>query len=477
MAIPELVDRLSSMPQLEGVPVQELEWLATHGRLKVHEPGVFMAPGDALEHLFILLTGRVAVDVDRGVGPRRVFEWSPGDVTGLLPFSRMTEVRNDVLAEVPTEILSIHQSHFPEMVSRCPGFTAHTVHTMLDRARRLTSSDLQDEKMMSLGKLAAGLAHELNNPASAAMRGARLLRAGLSGAESASRALWRAGLSEALIASLEKLSAEWWEPAASTLSMDREGQIEDWLRRHGLDASYVEDLVDTSITIEGLDRLAHLVPAKALDAALRWVAAGSAIRLAAQDVEDATVRIYDLVAAVKAFTHMDKAAGLEAVVVADGLRDTMRIVEPRIRAKGVTIALEVEPEVPPARAVASDLNQVWMNLIENAIDAVGDSGRIEVAVRTELDRVVVCVSDDGHGIAPELISRIFDPFFTTKPPGQGVGLGLEIARQLLRRCGGEIAVSSEPGRTEFRVSLPTPPSGREVGTAPRGTPITAEQDM
>lgn len=459
VSVQETVDRLASLPQLQELPPNELEWLAEHGERDLREPGIYLAPGETPEHLMIVLAGRVAVRIDRGVGPRRAAEWVAGDVTGVLPFSRMGKVQNDIVVEVATELLSIHRSHFPEMIQRCPTFTGHTVHTMLDRARRFNSSELQDEKMLSLGKLAAGLAHELNNPASAAMRGARLVREGLSEAERASRALCEVGLSPSQIAAIEQLAAGWWSSSAAPLSFGREGAIEDWLSRHHLDGALVDDLVDSSVDVEGLDELAALVPAEALPAALRWVIAESAVQLTARDVEEASVRIYDLVAAVKRFTYMDTAAGLGPVDVPVGLRDTIGILGPKARAKEVRFALDVEPNLSPARAVGSDLNQVWAILIDNAIDAVGDAGRIDIAARREFDRVVVRVVDDGPGIAPEVLPRIFDPFFTTKPPGKGLGLGLEIARQLLRHCGGEISATSEPGRTEFRVSLEAQPPG------------------
>jgi signal transduction histidine kinase len=286
------------------------------------------------------------------------------------------------------------------------------------------------------------------------MRGAKLLRAGLSEAERASRALCGAGLSEDQIISLEEMCSDWLEPPETTPSLDREREIEDWLVSHQVDADHAGALADTAVTIDRLDELAGFVPGSALHAALDWIIAASVTRVTAVDIERAAGRIHDLVAAVKRFTAMDRASGSEAVDVAAGLRDTVAIMAPRAGAKGVNLTLDAEPNVPPVPAVVSDLNQVWTNLIENAIDAVGDSGRIEVTVRRELDRVVVRVIDDGPGMAPDVISRVFDPFFTTKAPGEGMGLGLEIARQLLRRYGGEIAADSEPGRTEFRVSLP-----------------------
>jgi signal transduction histidine kinase len=171
----------------------------------------------------------------------------------------------------------------------------------------------------------------------------------------------------------------------------------------------------------------------------------------------AATQSHDLVAAVKRFTQMDNLAAPEAVDVETGLKDTVRILSSKAKAKGAAITLAVEPDLPRVRATAGELNQVWLNLIDNALDAIGGSGHIDVSACQELDRVVVRVVDDGPGIPPEMEPRIFDAFFTTKPPGQGIGLGLEITRRLVRRYHGAIEVESRPGRTEFRVSLAVEP--------------------
>jgi signal transduction histidine kinase len=474
-----LVDRLANLPKLGTLPRPELEWLVAHGTLEVRNAGEVIAPkGRRIELLWIVLSGRIAVQVDRGVGPRLVTEWHPGDVSGMLPYSRMTGPPGHNYAETPAELLAVHEKHFPEMVWRCPTFTAYTVHSMLDRARSFNTSDLQDEKMISLGKLAAGLAHELNNPASAAVRGAKQLLAGLTSAESAARALGAAGLSDEMLATIERVRVACVaQPTGTVLSAmqqaDREDAIADWLERHHMDPADAGMLADTAVTVDALDTLATSLSGPALEAALRWIAAGCATHALAVDIERAATRIHELVAAVKRFTYMDTVAGPEPVDVEAGLRDTMRVLAAKARSNGAAVVLEIEPGLPRVRATGSELNQVWLNLIDNALDAIAEGGRIAITARVELDRVVVRVIDDGPGIPADVLPRIFDPFFTTKPPGQGTGLGLDIAQRLIRRHHGDLAVQSRPGQTEFRVSLLVDHPGATASTHPSDAPLGA----
>jgi signal transduction histidine kinase len=213
-------------------------------------------------------------------------------------------------------------------------------------------------------------------------------------------------------------------------------------------------LADTAATLEALDKLAEAVPGDVLDAAVRWIAAGCSTHSLVMEIQNAAARIADLVAAVKRFTYMDSLAGPDLIDVEPGLRDTIRVMASKAKSKGVGVSIEVEPGLPPVVATGSELNQVWMNLIDNALDAAPGSGSVTVTVRAELDRVAVRVTDDGPGIPDEVRSRIFDPFFTTKPPGQGTGLGLDITRRLVHQHRGEVTVESRPGRTTFCVRLP-----------------------
>jgi signal transduction histidine kinase len=460
----DIVERLTRHRLLKGVPVDELSWLGVRGVLRRFEPGDFiLRKGEDLTSgvlgLEVVLSGRFGIYRD-GVGGRsRVMEVSEGDVTGVLPFSRMRVSRTEVVADTVVEMFSLDPRHFPDLIRDCPTITEACVHHMLDRARVFKTSDLQGEKMASLGKLSAGLAHELNNPASAIARSARRLGASMGEADRAARALARVGLTPGQLEALDRLRAVCMR-TPPTVSMspleraDREDVITDWLEAHGADDSAVDALAETAVTVEALDELAQHLEGEALDAALDWVAAGCAVRTLAQESERAGARISQLVGAMKRLTHMDRAPVAEPVDVEQGLRDTLMVLGHKARDKSLSLRVEVAPDLPRAIAIGGELEQVWMNILDNALDAVDVGGNVSVTAQPEGRAVVVRIIDDGHGIPEEIQRRIFDPFFTTKAPGKGTGLGLDIARQHLERHGGSMDFESRPGRTEFRVTLP-----------------------
>ena len=386
-------------------------------------------------------------------------EWREGDVTGVLPYSRLLSPPGDAVAQEPSTILAVHRDLLPAMIHECHEITSILVHTMLDRSRVFTSSDLHDEKIVSLGKLSAGLAHELNNPASAIERSAALLEDRLEDAERTTRALGAFRLIDAQLAAVDAVR----EACVATRvhgvrspieQAEREEAIADWLADHGLDVATAEALADTAVTLEALNALAAAVDGPALNAVLHWAAAGCSVRGLASEIQEAAMRISGLVMAIKGFTHMDQAAVAEPVDLRQGLGDTVAVLKSKARSKSVTVVVDVEPGLPRVRGFVGELNQIWANLIDNALDAVPDSGRVEVLATREHQHVVVRIVDNGAGIPPQIRERVFDPFFTTKPVGQGTGLGLDIVRRLVRHNDAEIAVESQPGRTEFRVVLP-----------------------
>jgi signal transduction histidine kinase len=460
MTTEELVNVLANHRTIGKAPRKELEWIATHGELRHHQPGEVVAnPKESVDWLYIVLSGRLSHYTKRGTGRRKVMEWVGGDVTGVLPYSRLTKPPGETVVEEPTEAVSITRDDLPALIQNCYEVTAILVHVMTDRARRFTSTDMRDEKLISLGKLASGLAHELNNPASAAMRDAKSLAEAISATEEAARNLAVAGLTPSQLKELDAVRnlvlSSITQPIVSGLALaDREEAIAGWLSDHHLDSVPAEELARTTVTIEALDKLASALHEDGLGAGLRWIAGGANVRFLTHDIDRATTRIHTLVASVKGFTHMDRAPVAEPVDIPKGLNDTVAILSGKTRSKSIAVTLNVAPGLPFIQGVGVEINQIWMNLIDNAIDAAPTNGHVEVAAAQEGKDVVVRVIDDGAGIPADIMGNIFDPFFTTKPIGEGTGLGLDIVRRIVQWHSGEIDVDSRPGRTEFRVKMP-----------------------
>ena len=463
----DLFDRLAKHRTFGSAPRAELEWLVAHGSLQHLETGELLSPKDApVEGLFVLLDGRIAIFADRGGGPRKMMEWREGDVLGLLPYSRMVNPPGDIFAQEPSTILVVHRDHLRELARECYELTASFVHTMLDRARTFTTSDLHDEKLISLGKLSAGLAHELNNPASAIERSAVLLEERIEDSEQATLALGAASLPPEQLAAVDAIR----NSCATTRvqgvrspveQAEHEDAIADWLEDHGLDPDVAETLAETAVTFDDLDRLASVIDGPALSAALHWAAAGCVVRGLASEIEEAALRISGLVLAIKGFTHMDQAGAAGPVDLLQSLNNTVAVLRAKARAKSIAIAIDVDPDVPRVHGFVGEINQIWGNLIDNALDVLPDSGRVEIKANRENGRVVVHIVDNGPGIPAEIRDRIFDPFFTTKAVGDGTGLGLDIVRRLVVHNSGDITVESEPGRTTFRVVLPAAAENEE----------------
>ncbi len=465
MAATDLIDRLAAHKALGAAPRAELEWLAAHGSLRhLEEDEVLTAKGAPVTGLFVVLTGHIAVFVDRGAGRHKVLESRAGDVTGMLPYSRLVTPPGDSVAQEPTEILAVPREDLPALIRECHAVTSILVHSMIDRSRTFTSSGLHDEKMLSLGRLSAGLAHELNNPATAIERSAALLGERLEDAEQAARALGAFELSDEQLTIVDELrtacSATPLEGVRSPIQhAEREDASADWLADHGIDTAFAGPIAETAVTLDGLDRLAAAVSGPPLAAVLRWEATGCSVRALAAEIQEAAQRITGLVAAVKGFTHMDQATVAEPVDLTSGLGNTVAVLKSKARAKSVAVTIDVQPDLPRVRGFAGELNQIWVNLIDNALDAVADAGRVEVTAHRERQRVVVRVIDNGPGIPAEIRGRLFEPFVTTKPVGKGTGLGLDIVRRLVIHNGGEIELDTAPGRTIFRVSFPVSDQG------------------
>jgi signal transduction histidine kinase len=458
MSDQDLVTRLAQHRTIGSAPRKELEWLAAHGYVRHFGGGELVRKGEPVVSLWVFLSGHFTFYEDRGLGPRKVLEWRAGDVSGVLPYSRTTTSPGEGVILEAADVFMVDREHFPAMIRECLCVTETLVHNMLDRTRVFTSSALQDEKMASLGRVSARLAHELNNPAAAVARSAKLLTPTLAEAEHASRAIGAARLTDAQFEAIDRVRVGCASAAPSALTpierADREEELTEWLEAHGVDSDAAAALVDTATTVDALETLASALQGRELDAAVRWIAAGCTIRTLTSDIEKAASKVHDLVQLVKRFTFMDQRQTPEPIDLSQGLRDSVALLLHKAREKSVGVTINVADDVPRVRAIGSDLNQVWTNLIDNAIDAAPEAGHVEISARRELQFVVVRVVNDGPEIPLDIRERIFEQFFTTKPVGKGTGLGLPIARQLIHRNEGDIDVVSQPGRTEFRVSVP-----------------------
>jgi signal transduction histidine kinase len=456
----EIISLLGQHKKVCGIPRAEIEWLAANGIYETHPTGEFvLRHGDQARGMYIIFKGRIAFRMDRGGGTRVMLEWGAGEISGQLPYSRMVGSPGDTSTEEPTTLLMITRDLLPALPAACPELAAICVHEMLDRARQFRSWDLHDEKMLSLGKLASGLAHELNNPASAAARSAKLLAKEVFVAEEAARVLGAAGLSADQVAQLEAFRAACAiDPAGPVRSplerADREEELGDWFDAHGVAGVPADELANSNLSIDALERLAAVLPVTALTAAVRWMATGCSVQLLAHEIESATTRIHHLVDAVKEFTFMDREAIAENIDVVKGLENTITVLESKAHAKNVSVILEGAPGLPGVHGFGSEINQIWEHLLDNAIDAVPRGGCVRITVTHEKEMLSVRITDNGPGIPSAIRDRIFDPFFTTKPVGQGTGLGLDIVNRLVRWHHGEMTMTSEPGCTVFRVNLP-----------------------
>ena len=317
------------------------------------------------------------------------------------------------------------------------------------------------EKLLAVGKLAAGLAHELNNPAAAAARGVATLREYERQRQEAFTVIAGSGAPAERLAALVSLGAEATEQTVRRERLDplaksdREQELVETLAQRGIPDAFeiASSLTDAALGPEWVDRVAAGVGGDGLAAGLRFVAACAGARVLLAELEEATTRIATLVGAVRSYSYLDQAPR-QTVDIRQGLESTLSLLGHKLRAKQVEIVRDFDPDLPGVEASGSELNQVWTNLIDNAVDALGGGGRITLRTRRQGERVMVEIGDNGPGIPEDLQSRVFDAFFTTKPVDQGTGLGLDIAQRIVVRHHGELRLQSDPGDTRFQVVLP-----------------------
>ena len=457
--IEQLVNDLRKIDVFTDLPQEHLAWMAGKCEDLHLAPGeVFMRPGDPAVWLVVILEGEIRLQRnDDPDGP--IYTAEAGEVTGYLPFSRLTTFMGTGRAVVPTRIVRLHKDFFPEMLQRMPLLGQRLVAIMSDRIRESTRVETQREKMMALGKLSAGLAHELNNPAAAAQRAAVSLRETLEVVRDASIRLARHALTDEqreMILQFEH-EAKQFTPKLATdplAQSDREERITSWLEKRQVPDPWkiAPILADGGVEVLKLDSLSSEVgPVVLCDALMRITALLTIGRLIGE-IENSTKRISELVKAIKEYSYMDQAS-LQEVDVHHGIENTLTILGFRLK-KSVKVIRDFDPKLPKVCAYGGELNQVWTNLVDNAIDAMNGKGELRIRTHRNLNRITVEFQDNGPGIPPEIKARIFDPFFTTKGVGEGTGLGLDTVARIVRKHHGEIRVESKPGDTRFTVDLP-----------------------
>ena len=449
---------LLRVPAFADLPEDQIAWFLSQSQeVNLKAGDVYARQGDPPEAMFVLLEGEFQWRGEFG-GETIVIAGKVGDVTGALPFSRMKQFTVTGRAVTDGRILRFPSSLFPELIQKMPELAKRLVGVMADRIREATRLEQQRDRLAGLGKLSAGLAHELNNPASAAKRAASQLRSTLHRVKEASHELGRRELTSTQKSEIERLEASFTrrdEPPPDALTItDLEDQIDSLLRSHGQNDLWqlAAELAQRGIKPAALESLFENLDAVTARTALVRIAASLEIASLLNEIESSTSRISELVGAIKEYTFMDQAP-VQNVDVVKSLETTLTILHHKLK-RGVTVQRNYQQVPLLVNSFGSELNQVWTNLIDNAIDAMG--GRGELRVRTYRDDgcVVVEIADNGSGISPQISSHIFEPFFTTKGVGEGTGLGLDTVQRIVKKHRGNVQVDSKPGDTRFQVWLP-----------------------
>jgi signal transduction histidine kinase len=453
---------LRKSPLFQGLSDEELRHLMDMAEpVSLRAGDVLIRQGELGDSAYVVISGDFEVQKQTGQSLIKIDVRNPGDVVGEMALLSRAPRNATLIAKTDGEVLRIPQEAFEKLLQSSTTAAMTVLHWVISRLTQNESLLHQQEKMAALGTMSAGLAHELNNPSAAAQRSASQLKETQSRWLSLTHQLERAAFQEDQTAWLDNFIQEASQRFESPLKLDAlekidlVDQLQSWLEASGVESAW--ELAPTMVSFgwdgESLGTLKSNLSPALFSLSIQWLGASSLMMGLLSEVLETTARISQIVHAVKSYTYLGQAPLLE-VDVHEGLENTLVIMQHKLK-KGVTVKREYSPDLPRIEAYASELNQVWTNIIDNAVDAMNGKGEIKIKTYEEDQRVIVEIADNGPGIPGEIQSRIFEPFFTTKAPGQGTGLGLHISHDIIaNRHHGQLTVKSKPGETKFRVILP-----------------------
>jgi signal transduction histidine kinase len=455
-------EELRNLPQLHDLSDETLQWIIDRSRVRTFGPDeILVKTGDPIDEMWILIEGSYDFYWDTNGQLTYFRSWSGGEISGLLPYSRMKKSPGFTISTEAGKGLMLHKEYFDEMERRFPDLVKRLIEILTDRVREFTASHQQQEKISALGRMSAGLAHELNNPTAAIQRNSVELTARLVGEIDRVLALIasrddRETISNVLLALKDKSARS----ANSSASPLWKSQLEDELNDlldflETNDRNRVSDaFAEIGVTADELRELVQSLPETSAAEIILWVENVITSERLATEIHRASVRISQLVSSIKSYVHMDRSYDMQQTDVHGGLDSTLVLLNYKIKNNGIEVVREYRENLPTVQAFAGELNQVWTNIIDNAVDAMDTGGTLTIKTSVERGMVKVSVIDTGTGIPDDIKNKIFDPFFTTKPVGKGVGLGLDMVKQIVTKHSGEIKVFSQPGRTEFVLCFP-----------------------
>ncbi len=461
------IEELKNNIALHDLPDDHLDWILAHSEYAEYKDGdLIYKTGDPIDTMAILLEGKINHYKD--IKGKLVYYFSfenneiSGGVTGLLPYSRMQTTAGNSYAAGKVRLLMLHKKYFHELEQINPDFIQRLIGYMTERARIFATTQMQQEKVSALGKLAAGIAHEMNNPAAAINRISEELDKRLKLNIALTEELMKHSISSDLIKDIRKMSEKIRNNPSAKIKitplqrMQKEDDLNEWLSEKDINDrnEKAETFTEAGFSIVDFELIYKNVGNEAFQSILNWLENLVSSELIIKDLYDASGRISMLVGAIKSHVHMDRSGDLYKTDIHKDIDDTLILLGYKIRDKNIKVKKEYCNDLPEVEVYIGELNQVWTNIIDNAIYAVAQNGEIVIQTECNKNNLTVQITDNGPGIPKEILTRIFDPFFTTKKVGEGTGIGLDIVQNVINKHNGEIKVNSKPGRTEFIITLP-----------------------